>query len=148
VLLIGPTPAAARYIKNDWAQPIPSRGQSEGRGPCEFEVMRGLAGGVDHPTRLYLVNLSPLKFDLQRRGYRAIGDDFHDGRWTDFWRAVDEHRPGAFLQSLPADYAVLCRVDPPTREAQWRTTIEALAADPALATVTADSVTAIFRITR
>jgi hypothetical protein len=137
-LLIGPTPAAAQYIKSNWARPIPIGDHPD---PCLMSL-------VPAPARLYLVNLSPLKYSLERQGYRAIGDDFHDGRWTDFWRAMDARRPGAFLRSLPADYVVVCRLYPPDRTAQWHTTTETLANDSLLTPIVVDSVHAVFGIRR
>ena len=147
LLLIGPTPAAAQYIKNDWSRPIPIGDPLADLGPCEAGVMRDITRRVPPPGLMYLVNLSPLKYALEVRGYRAVGDDFHEGRWTDFWRAVDARATGAFLHSLPVSYVAVCRSYPADRTGRWPETLATLSSDSALAPMTTDSVAALFRIT-
>ena len=146
LLLIGPTPAAAQYIKNDWSRPIPIGDPLALLGPCEADVMRDIAQSVPTPGPVYLVNLSPLKYALEVRGYRAIGDDFHEGRWTDFWRAVDAGQPGAYVRTLPVRYVAVCRAYPPDRSARWGETVARLTADSLLTQVASDSTGVLIRI--
>ena len=144
-LLIGPTPAAAQYITDDWARPIPIPGQpSTDSAPCDDP--RIFTSVVAAPARVYLVDLANLKFALELKGYRAIGDNFHDGRWTDFWQALDAGRPGAFLTALPADYVLTCRDLPASRAGLWRTVTQTLAGDSLLVPVVVDSLHAVLRI--
>jgi len=146
LLLIGPTPAALQYIKNDWSRPIPIGDPLADLGSCEGAVMREITMHIPEPGPIYLVNLSPLKYALEVRGYRAIGDDFHDGRWTDFWWAIDQRAAGAYVRTLPVNYVALCRTYPPERSAQWSETVETLNTDPALRIMAADSVSALYGV--
>jgi len=150
--LIGPTPAAARYIKNAWSRPVPTApadhvtpGPADSAATVALETIRH---AVPSPARLYLVQLAQLKYYLEADGYRAIGDDFHDGRWADFWRLLDAGRADSLLLALPADYVVLTRAAPPDRVARWHATLDALARIPALTPISVDSGTAIFQIRR
>lgn len=148
VLLIGPTPAALQYVKNDWSRPIPVGDPLADLNSCEAGVMHEIIHSVAAPGPIYLVNLSPLKYALEVRGYRAIGDDFHEGRWTDFWAAVDQHRAGAYVRTLPVDYVAMCSTYPADRTPRWPETLQTLGADSALTVVASDSVSAVFRVNR
>jgi len=152
VFLIGPTPAAGRYIKNVWSRSVPTApadrvtpGPADSAATVALETIRH---AVPSPARLYLVQLAQLKYYLEADGYRAIGDDFHDGRWADFWRLLDAGRADSLLLALPADYVVLTRAAPPDRVARWHATLDALARIPALTPISVDSGTAIFQIRR
>lgn len=149
-LLLGPTPAAARYIRHAWTRRIPTSaaeravpGQADSAATVALTTVRA---HVPIGAPVYLVHLAQLKYYLEADGYRAIGDDFHDGRWTDFWRLLDADRADSLLRRLPADYVVLTRAEPTDRRAQWHATLATLVRTATLAPVMVDSGVAIFRV--
>jgi hypothetical protein len=152
-LLVGPTLAAARYVKNNWSRPIPvgepTAWLAENLGACEAATLAALPRILGPPARVYLVDLGSLKYYVQVEGYRAIGDDFHDGRWTDFWSAADHGLAVPFLKQLPIDAVVLCRNARRDRSAGWPALVERLRSDTVtIRPLALDSVMAVFRIRR
>jgi len=143
-LLIGPTPNAFRYIKSDWATRIPVEAVVD---PCLGDL-RALDATMAPGARVYLAGMGFFKYALELRGYRPIGDDFHPGRYGDFWAAIDQQQAGVFLSGLPADYVLLCRRHPDDRSQLWYTTLATLDADPMLHRIMEDSIRAEFQVTR
>lgn len=113
LLLLGPTLSAPRYLQHTFGQPVPigdgERWAHVQRRLPEARIVDSVSAHAPEGATVYSVGYSHLKYYFQRRGYRVIGDYFHDGRYGDFRRALEAERAPHFLTSLPAGYLAVDR---------------------------------------
>lgn len=113
LLLVGPTLDAPRYLQHSFGQPVPvgedARWAYVKRRLPEARIIDSVGAHAAEGATVYSVGYSHLKYYFQRRGFRVIGDYFHEGRYGDFRRALETGRAPDFLTVLPASYLA---VDP------------------------------------